>query len=191
MSALLFAPDSSTYYSFGASVWRVRLALESPSCSLATIGDGDGGGDHHHPTWVTIRLQRRMERRTAVSCKKERMTRVRQLRHIFLAESLCSSVFVSSLHRTDPSRRGLLDFFGFTELFKTYTIYTFTECKESSHNINLINKKCHWHLRFLKLLRPCSQLLSKKHWVLLSRLPSNQNKHTKNNKHGIATKGPV
>ena len=135
-----------TLYSFGASVWRVRLALESPSCcSLATIGDGDGGGDHHHPTWVTIRLQRRMEQRTAVSCKKERTWLGCATTSAHFSTSRISMFFSVRVIAAPngPFKKGVLLDFGFYRTFKKLIsivlyLYTFTECKEKEEPLHIL-----------------------------------------------------
>ena len=131
MSALLIAPDSCIYIHYTPSVLQFgefglllspqaaalwRQSGTEMAAEITTIPRG----------WRFVSNGEWNSGQRFHARKSAHDSGVRQLRHIFLlAESLCSSVFVSSLHRTDPSRRGLLDFFGFTELFKTYTIYTY------------------------------------------------------------------
>ena len=75
--------------------WRVRLAaLESPSSKaaprLATIGDGDGGGDHTILRGWRFVSNRESNGGPRMRNCQERTTRLRQLRHIFTVESQCS-----------------------------------------------------------------------------------------------------
>ena len=129
MSALLIAPDSCIYIHYtpsvlqfgefglllspqAAALWRqsgTEMAAEITTIPrgwrFVSNGEWNGGQRFH-------------------ARKSAHDSGVRQLRHIFLlAESLCSSVFVSSLHRTDPSKRGFCWTLAFTELLRNLQFY--------------------------------------------------------------------